>query len=237
MVVAATGTKTPKPKKSGKPSAKRLSKAAISSQSSSLTTGSNAPPTAERRLEQALGTHVRNLRRQKDLSIADLAEAASISGGMLSKIETGQISASLGTLQSISSALGVPMSSLFSEFEERRDCSYVKGGQGVTIDRRGTKAGHVYNLLGHALRGNVAVEPYLIELREDSVPYTEFRHAGVEFIYMMSGKVTYRHDDQVYSLRPGDALLFDSAALHGPQVLEKLPATYLSIIIYEKSPG
>lgn len=200
-----------------------------------LATGSNAPSVSDRRLEKALGAHIRGLRRQKDLSIAGLAEAASISGGMLSKIETGQISASLSTLHSISEALGIPISALFSEFEDRRDCSFVKSGQGVVIERRGSKAGHVYNLLGHALRGNVAVEPYLIELREGSAPYTEFRHAGVEFIYMLSGKVTYRHDDQVYSLRPGDALLFNSAALHGPQTLERLPATYLSIIIYEKS--
>ena len=85
------------------------------------------------------------------------------------------------------------------------------------------------------MRGNVAVEPYLIELREGSAPYTEFRHAGVEFLYMISGKLSYRHDDRVYQLSPGDALLFDSASRHGPQDLATLPATYLSIIIYEKS--
>lgn len=227
MVAAEKKSKTPKSKQQGK--------ATTDAPVARLTTGSNAPSTSERRLERAIGAHIRNLRRRKDLSIADLAEAASISGGMLSKIETGQIQASLGTLQSISVALGTPLSSLFAEFEDRRDCSFVKGGQGVVIERRGTKAGHVYNLLGHALRGNVTVEPYLIELREGSEPYTEFRHAGVEFIYMISGKVSYRHDDQIYHLRPGDALMFDSAAPHGPQLLEKLPATYLSIIIYEKS--
>lgn len=227
MAGGAARTKTSKDKLN-------LAAKSASRQGADLATGSNAPADVPRKLEKALGIHIRNLRRQKDLSIAGLAEAAAISGGMLSKIETGQISASLGTLQSISSALGIPMSSLFTEFEDRRDCSFVKGGQGVVIDRRGTKAGHVYSLLGHALRGNVAVEPYLIELREGSAPYTEFRHAGTEFIYMISGKVSYRHDDQVYDLRPGDALLFDSAAPHGPSKLEKLPATYLSIIIYEK---
>jgi len=111
----------------------------------------------------------------------------------------------------------------------------IGAGQGVVIERRGTKAGHVYRLLGHALRGAIAVEPYLIELRKGSAPYTQFRHAGVEFIYMISGKVSYRHDDQVYLLKPGDALMFDSGALHGPSNLEQLPATYLSIIIFEQS--
>lgn len=201
-----------------------------------LATGSNAPQETERRLERDLGAHIRKLRRQKDLSIAGMAEAAGISAGMLSKLENGQISPSLSTLQSIASALGIAMSALFAEFEDRRDCSYVKAGQGVLIERRGTKAGHVYRLLGHALRGDIAVEPYMIELREGSAPYTKFRHAGVEFIYMISGEVTYRHDDQSYVLQPGDALMFDSGALHGPESMEALPATYLSIIIYEQPP-
>lgn len=226
--------KTSKLKKTAQKIEKRAAKNGQASATEDLTTGSNAPQETERKLEKALGAHVRHLRRIKDLSIADLADAANISAGMLSKLETGQISPSLTTLQSIAHALDTPMSALFSEFESRRDCSYVQNGQGVVIDRRGTKAGHVYRLLGHALRGEIGVEPYLIELKHGAAPYTEFRHAGTEFIYMISGQVTYRHDDQSYVLRPGDALMFDSGALHGPQSLEDLPATYLSIIIYEQ---
>ena len=60
---------------------------------------------------------------------------------------------------------------------------------------------------------------------------------SVEFIYMLSGDVTYRHAGSSYRLKPGDALLFDSGALHGPEALAKLPATYLSIIIYPRQQG
>ena len=60
-------------------------------------------------------------------------------------------------------------------------------GTGVRIERRGTKAGHHYDLLGHSLSGEIVVEPYLITLRKDAEPYTCFRHAGVEFIYMLTG--------------------------------------------------
>jgi mannose-6-phosphate isomerase-like protein (cupin superfamily) len=66
------------------------------------------------------------------------------------------------------------------------------------------------------------------------MPYTEFRHAGVEFIYMLSGKVRYRHGDRSYVLEPGDALFFDAAARHGPEELMKAPMNYLSIIIYPR---
>lgn len=201
-------------------------------ESEAATTVSNAPPVAARMLERSLGKQVRKVRRDLDLSVADLAGAAGISTGMMSKIENGQISPSLATLQSISSALSVSLSSLFASFEDRQDCSYVPSGQGVTIERRGSKVGHVYQLLGHVMGGDFAVEPYLITLREQSAPFTGFHHSGVEFIYMIEGEVSYRHGSGLYHLRSGDALLFDSTALHGPEAILTETTRYLSIIIY-----
>jgi len=199
-----------------------------------LATGSNAPQVAERSLERALGIQIRQLRRQNDLSVSDLASAAGISNGMLSKIENGGISASLSTLQGIAGALNVPLSSLFASFEERQDCSFVEAGQGLTMERRGTKAGHVYELLGHVLRGDIVVEPYMITLRENAMPHTSFRHSGVEFIHMIDGEIVYRHGSERYVLKNGDSLLFDSNALHGPEALVSPSSRYLSIIVYPR---
>jgi transcriptional regulator with XRE-family HTH domain len=200
-----------------------------------LLTGSLAP--ADQRtlsIEEEIGAQVRRFRRSMDLTVAQLGMNAGISAGMLSKIENGTISPSLSTLCALAKALNVSMSSLFAESEERRDCSFVKAGQGVRIERRGTKAGHLYDLLGHSLAGEIGVEPFLITLKRDGHPYTNFRHAGVEFIYMLSGKVRYRHADGTYLLEPGDALFFDAAARHGPEELIEAPMQYLSIIIYPR---
>ena len=199
-----------------------------------LLTGSTAPKNAALPLETEIGIEVRKLRKDLDLTVAELGAAAGISTGMLSKIENGTISPSLATLDSLAKALNVPISRFFSEREERRDCSFVKSGQGVRIERRGTKSGHLYDLLGHSLGGPIGVEPYLITLKADAVPYTCFRHAGVEYIYMLSGKVRYRHADRTYVMEPGDSLFFDAAARHGPEELIKAPMTYLSIIIYPR---
>lgn len=199
-----------------------------------LATGSNAPGAAEHTLEQAIGHQVRHHRKQAGLTVAELAVAAQISPGMLSKIENGQISPSLSTLQMLAAALNVPLTVLFSSFEQRRDCSYVRSGEGVVIRRRGTKVGHQYQLLGHSLDGDVVVEPYLITLSDDAVAYTGFQHEGVEFIFMLTGQVEYAHADRSYHLSPGDAILFDSAAPHGPARLIETPMTYLSVIIYPR---
>jgi transcriptional regulator with XRE-family HTH domain len=197
-------------------------------------TGSSAPDASERILERAIGNQIRTFRRQQDLSVSDLASAAGLSNGMLSKIENGGISPSLSSLQAISRVLQVPLSSFFSSFEERQDCSFVKANGGVTIDRRGTKIGHIYQLLGHVLRGDVVVEPYLITLKEDAAAHTGFRHSGIEFIYMLEGQVDYRHGSELYHLEPGDSLLFDSSALHGPDHLSGATTRYLSIIVYPR---
>lgn len=215
------------PKRGGRGSAKHAAR--------ELLTGSLAPAELpSRSVEEEIGTEVRRLRKSHDLTVAELGAAAGISAGMLSKIENGTISPSLATLGALAKALNVSISSLFAETDERRDCSYVKAGQGVRIERRGTKAGHLYDLLGHSIAGDIGVEPFLITLKQDAQPYTNFRHAGVEFIYMLSGKVRYRHADRTYLLEPGDALFFDAAARHGPEELIKSPMEYLSIIIYPR---
>ncbi len=220
--------------RAGEAAEARRSAASPPPNEASFVTGSSAPRHAPRTLEQSIGHHIRQQRRRLDLTGGDLAAAANISTSMLSKIENGQISPSLSTLQAISAALNVPLTAFFASHEEHRDCSFVKAGQGVTIERRGTKAGHQYQLLGHSLSGDVIVEPYFITLSEDAVPYTAFQHEGFEMIYMLTGKVLYRHADKTYLLEPGDTLFFDATATHGPENLLVLPMTYLSIIVYPR---
>lgn len=185
-------------------------------------------------LEMAIGHEVRTQRKKLGLTVADLAAATGMSVGMLSKIENGNISSSLGTLQSLSKSLGVAITTFFRGYEEPRSASFVKAGEGMNIERRGTRAGHHYSLLGHIENNSsgVVVEPYLITLNAESDVFPTFQHAGMELIYMVEGEVVYRHSDSLYRMQPGDSLLFDADAPHGPEVLVKLPARYLSIITY-----
>ncbi|MEO0358254.1 MAG: helix-turn-helix domain-containing protein [Pseudomonadota bacterium] len=188
----------------------------------------------EKVLEVAIGREVRAHRKQKGITVAELSLQTDLSIGMLSKIENGNTSPSLTTLQTLANALSVPLTSFFRQYEERREAVHTKAGEGVEIEREGTRAGHQYNLLGHigSNSSGVIVEPYLITLTEQSDTFEAFQHSGIETIYMLEGEVDYRHGNTVYSLRPGDTLFFDADAPHGPERLQKLPAKYLSIIGY-----
>lgn len=185
-------------------------------------------------LEVAIGREVRAFRHQSGMTIADLSSRTGLSIGMLSKIENGNTSPSLSTLQTLAHAMSVPLTSFFRRFEDVHHAVHTKSGEGVEIERRGTRAGHQYQLLGHlgANTSGVVVEPYLITLTSDSDVFPTFQHEGIEMLYMIEGEVDYRHGSNVYPLRPGDTLFFDADAPHGPEVLVKLPARYLSIISY-----
>ena len=190
--------------------------------------------TSEKVLEVAIGREIHAFRKQQNITVAELAAETNLSIGMLSKIENGNTSPSLSTLQTISNALSVPLTAFFRQYEEQRMAVHTKAGEGVQIEREGTRAGHQYNLLGH-IGGNsssVIVEPYLITLDNESDTFKTFQHSGIETIFMLEGEVNYLHGNQIYCLKPGDTLFFDADAPHGPEKLVKLPARYLSIISY-----
>jgi len=188
----------------------------------------------ENNLEIAIGHEVRAFRKKLGITGSNLASATGISLGMLSKIENGNTSPSLTTLQALARALGVPVTAFFRRFEDARTAVFVKAGEGLEIERRGTRAGHQYNLLGHIdnSASGVQVEPYLITLTADSDVFPAFQHQGMELIYILEGEVQYRHGDKLYSMLPGDSLFFDADAPHGPEVLVRLPIRFLSIISY-----
>jgi transcriptional regulator with XRE-family HTH domain len=191
----------------------------------------------EKVLEVAIGREVRARRHAQGLTGADLATLTGLSVGMLSKIENGNTSPSLATIQTLANALSVPLTAFFARFEERRAAVHTRSGEGVETERAGTRAKHQYNLLGHigANNSGVIVEPYLITLTTESDVFPAFQHGGIETIYMLEGAVDYRHGEEVYPLRPGDTLFFDADAIHGPERLVKLPARYLSIIAYPQN--
>jgi transcriptional regulator with XRE-family HTH domain len=183
-------------------------------------------------LGQVIANHVRSRRLEIGLTVGQLAERTGISKGMLSKIENAQTSPSLSTLERLSSALDMPVTSLFRGLAEERDAVFVKAGSGPEIVRKGTRSGHTYELLG-TLRGPYKrVEPLLVSLVESTEVFPLFQHAGIEMLYMLEGIMEYSYGREHYRMEKGDTLQFEGDIPHGPTRLVKLPIRFLSITIY-----
>lgn len=190
------------------------------------------PEAGSSQLGWVIANHVRQRRQEIGLNVGQLAERSGISKGMLSKIENAQTSPSLSTLERLAAALDMPVTSLFRGLSEERDAVYVKAGTGPEIIREGSRAGHVYELLG-SLRGPYKhVEPLLVRLRERTEVFPLFQHDGIDLLYMLRGAMDYAHGTQVYRMEAGDTLQFEGDIPHGPTMLIKLPIEFLSITIY-----
>ena len=184
-------------------------------------------------LDRALGLAIRRERLRQGLTIAQLADRIDLSRGMLSKIENGQASMSLDSLSRVATGLGVSMSNLLKAFESRGGgAQHVKHGTAMEVVRRGTKRGHTYHLLAYDQGPVKLFEPFLISMDDQSEVFPTFEHPGTEFIYMLQGKLEYRHGEYSYTLEPGDSLTFSGAVPHGPERLIKLPIRFITVIIY-----
>ncbi len=183
--------------------------------------------------DQYLGNFIRKYRLEQHLTIADVSARAGISKGMLSKIENGQTSASLSTLTKLAQALGLTLSSLFRNYDVPvGGAQLVKAGEGLEVVRRGTKRGHTYHLLAYDKGPTQFLEPFLITITDRSEVFPVFEHPGLEFIYMLEGKIEYRHGQFTYALGPGDSLTFQGDIPHGPDRLVDVPIRFLAIICY-----
>lgn len=181
-----------------------------------------------------LGHTIRQLRIKHDLTIAEVADRAGISRGMLSKIENAQTATSLESLVQISNALGVTLSHLFNNFgKPLGGAQLVKKGTGMEVVRRGTRHGHTYHLLAYDQGPKKTFEPFLITLEDQGEEFTSFEHSGTEFIHMLEGQLEYRVGEELYLLEPGDSLTFRGEIPHKPEKMLQMPIKFLAIIHYD----
>jgi transcriptional regulator with XRE-family HTH domain len=194
---------------------------------------STSPTSNDDSLERYLGSTIRELRQRHGLTIAEVAEQAGISRGMLSKIENAQTSTSLDTLVKVANALGISLSKLFRNYHvSGGGAQLVKKDEGMEVVRRGTRSGHTYQLLAYDQGPTKLFEPFLITIEDEFEIFPAFEHPGTEFLYILQGKMDYRHGQHTYLLEPGDSLTFRGETPHGPDRLIELPIRFLAIIYY-----
>ena len=181
---------------------------------------------------RVIGERVRDLRQSLGLTMERFAEQAGLSIGMLSKIEHGQTSPSLGSLTNLANAAGVPFTAFFRGLDEEHDAVIVPAGQGLDIAHEGGSTGRTYQDLG-SLRGpRRVIEPVLVTITSADEVFPLFQHAGVELIHVLEGAVEYGYGAKRYLLRQGDTMQLRGEVAHGPTALVELPVQFLSLKVY-----
>jgi transcriptional regulator with XRE-family HTH domain len=181
----------------------------------------------------SIGRVARRIRDELGLTLANVAQQARISPGMLSRLETGRVSPSLDTIVALAEVLGIRPALLLQDIGSPEEAAqHTPAGQGLEVVRRGTRRGHAYQLLAAPRGPRKEFEPFFVTLTDKSEVFPGFQHPGTEFIYILAGEMRYRHGKESYLLKEGDSLTFRGDIGHGPERLVKMPIRMLSIIVY-----
>ena len=89
------------------------------------------------------------MRQANSLTLTELADISSVSSGMISRIENGQVSPSLATLGVLAKGLNVQLMSLFTHTSNSSDIYYVPEGEGLNARRISPGHAHEFVLLAN----------------------------------------------------------------------------------------
>lgn len=159
----------------------------------------------------AIGQRVRELRGERGLTLQALSEAAGISQSMLSLVERGKASASIGTLFSIATALGVRASDLFDDDAAREHSGLVIRAAEQPLYE--IEAGVTWRVVRRdRVRGlEIVVNEYAPGTGSTRSP---IQHQGYEYGVVLDGALTIDINDTRHVLRRGDTIAYSSAKPH-----------------------
>ena len=175
-------------------------------------------PTLQEGLQRySIGEKLRALRLRKKVGLVDLGRHTGLSPALLSKIERGKLFPTLPTLLRIALVFSVGLEFFFTDERQRRVASIVRRGERQRFPERPETdevAFHFECLDFHAVERKL--NAYYAEFQPLAPAKVRLhQHAGVEFIYVIRGKLGLRMGDEEYVLEMGDSIYFDSNLPHG----------------------
>lgn len=177
-------------------------------------------------LARRIGNKIKETRKQAGLTLKQLADAAELTPGTLSKIENGLTKPSITTLEMLADSLKVDIGYLF-ESEEKKSYVISRKGNRKTLD---SHKGYTVELIVEEME-NPFMEPAIVTLKEkNSEKEIDLAvHNGQEFMYVLEGKMELVLGEKRYILRQGDAGYWNGSIPHMGFSLSKKRAKTLNV--------
>ncbi len=160
-----------------------------------------------------LGQRIRKLRKEKGLTLVEIAEKTGIAQATLSRIETGTMIGTVESHEKIAETLGIGLSELYAGVDRRyEEISH----QTKETSRKVTHHGKDVRVeLLTAQSSSKKITPLLITLQPESKTASEHHERGVEkFVYVLEGEISVKIDHHDYPLKTGETLYFDASLPH-----------------------
>lgn len=163
-----------------------------------------------------VGARIAALREAKKLSIAELSARTGLAEDFLLDLEREEVHPSLAPLLRVARGLGVRLGT-FIDDRVSEDPYIVRlgGREEEMIASRGQNGPTAlrFHSLGKG-KSDRHMEPFFVEVLEESASDTESSHEGEEFLVVVSGQIEVRYAGRVHRLGPGDSIYYNSVVPH-----------------------
>lgn len=181
----------------------------------------------------AIGEKVRALRLKKKMGLVELGRHTGLSAALLSKIERGRLFPTLPTLLRISLVFSVGLEYFFTDDRRRRILAVVRRRDRLRFpEKPGLRTpSYFFESLDYAALER-KLDAYYAEF--NAVPPEKaaaHRHPGVEFLYLLRGKLEIKVGEETHTLEPGDSIYFDSTMPHSYRRASRQPCSALVVTV------
>ncbi|HIR67089.1 MAG TPA: helix-turn-helix transcriptional regulator [Candidatus Coproplasma avicola] len=154
-----------------------------------------------------IGSKIKRLRLQLNLSQAELADRCELTKGYISQLENDVTSPSIATLMDILDALGTDLADFFKKEDDERIVFSAED----FIEKR--EDGMLLKWIIPNAQKN-EMEPVMVELMAGASTSLDFPHDGEEFGYVLEGRVRIELGKRNYVCKKGETFYYTADKSH-----------------------
>lgn len=156
------------------------------------------------------------------MTLRDVADAASVSPGLISQIELGRTDPSLATIRRIAAVFDADLATLFAE----------SSPAAVHVSKPGSRPGlataESHLVYERLTPGRSDLEVLLGRLEPGEATSPEgWSHASTECTFVIEGEIVVHVGDEEYRVGTGESITFDAAVRHRYRNEGPLPCRFL----------
>lgn len=178
-----------------------------------------------------MGMRLREFRRQRQMTLDELAALTGLNKGYLSRLERNKSAPSIATVMKLTDKLGLTVSSLFGETVDdatihvfRNVLRHPSGGGRRDLPR--------YVSVSQAAR-KTQVEAFVVWPAPEFGSDGRVEHCGTEIVFVIAGAIEVQFADRAVVLNQGDLLQFPGYLPHQVRRVGG-PASALIVITHER---
>ncbi|BAU52651.1 helix-turn-helix domain-containing protein [Mucilaginibacter gotjawali] len=182
-----------------------------------------------------ISNRIKERRREKNITVQELATRANVSKGLISQIENSRTIPSLLVLIEIIKALEIDLNEFFKDIRSRTaDLPVVikRKSEYDHFEKEHASGFHYQRIFTQSITQST-IDIVILTLEPDAIrPLVETD--AFEYKYVLSGKIEYQFKEEKIILNQGDSMLFDGRMPHTPINLGTTEASMLVIYFFEE---